>query len=138
MKNLKILLICSCQLALVGCDNDSDLFIISMERYVELLKKGYYFASELPNFTSKDISALLTYRNESQLIKYFPVNMISSNWLAECTLEMYVIWTIESKRARAIDSKYLIGTFPSQNPIVENNDDFEWVDQSEGARATVA
>ena len=93
---------------------------------------------ELPNFTSKDIPVLLTYRNDSKLIKDFPINMISSYWLAECTLGMYVLWTIESIRARAIDSEYLIGTFPSQNPIVENKDDFEWVEQSEDVRAIVA
>ena len=49
-----------------------------------------------------------------------------------------MLWTVESIRARAIDSEYLIGTFPSQNPIVENKNNFEWVEQSEDVRATVA
>ncbi len=31
---------------------------------------------------------------------------------------MYVLWTIESIRAVEIKSKYLIGRFPSQNPIL--------------------
>lgn len=122
MKTLKILLIYLCLISFFGCGDDSDPSNISVERYVELLKKDDYDASELPNFTSKDIPALLTYRNESQLIKDFPVNMISSYWLPDCNLGMYVLWTIESIRARAIDSEYLIGTFPSQNPIVEKRD----------------
>jgi hypothetical protein len=31
---------------------------------------------------------------------------------------MYVLWTIESIRAVEIKSEYLIGRFPSQNPIL--------------------
>ena len=138
MKILKTLIICLILIGFFGCEDDSEPSTISVDRYVELLKQGDYDASELPNFTSKDIPALLAYRNESQLIKDFPVNMISSHWLSECSLGMYVLWTIESIRARAVESDYLIGTFPSQNPIVENKDAFEWIEQSEEVRATVA
>jgi hypothetical protein len=43
--------------------------------------------------------------------------------MSECSLGMYVLWTIESVRAVAIDSEYLIGRFPSQNPIVQQRED---------------
>ncbi len=122
MKTLKTLLACICLISLLGCEDDSDPSTVSVDRYVELLKNGKYDASELPDFSSRDIPALLAYRNETQLIKDFPTNMVSSLWLPDCSLGMYVLWTIESIRARAIDSEYLIGTFPSQNPIVEKRD----------------
>ena len=138
MKNLKILLICLCLISFFGCEDDSAPSNVSVDNYVELLKKGDYNSSELPNFSYEDIPALLAYRNESQLIKDFPVNMISSYWLPECTLGMYVLWTIESIRARAVESENLIGTFPSQNPIVENKNNFEWIEQNNNVRATVA
>ena len=51
---------------------------------------------------------------------------------------MFVLWTIESIRARAINSKYLFRTFPSQNPVVENKVDFEWIEQSDEVHAAVA
>tara|TARA_R110002072_G_scaffold264748_1_gene423570 strand:- start:42368 stop:42781 length:414 start_codon:yes stop_codon:yes gene_type:complete len=105
---------------------------------VELLKQGKYDADQLPEFSSSDIPALLTYRNEIQVIKDFPVNTLSSSLTSECTLGMYVLWTIESIRARAINSKYLFHTYPSQNPVVENKVDFEWIEQSDAVLATVA
>ncbi len=43
--------------------------------------------------------------------------------MPECSLGMYVLWTIESIRAVAIDSEYLIGRFPSQNPIVQQREE---------------
>lgn len=74
---------------------------------------------DLPSFTFKDIPALLKYRNEHQIITGFPINGISSIGMPDCSLGMYILWTIESIRAVAIDSKYLIARFPSQNPIVQ-------------------
>jgi len=52
------------------------------------------------------------------VITNFPKNGISSLMAPECKLGMYVLWTIESIRAVEINSKYLIGRFPSQNPIL--------------------
>jgi hypothetical protein len=52
------------------------------------------------------------------VITNFPHNGISSLWGPDCKLGMYVLWTIESIRAVEINSKYLIGRFPSQNPIL--------------------
>jgi hypothetical protein len=116
---------------------DTDPTNITVERFVELLKQVKYDADQLPEFSSRDIPALLAYRDESQLIKDFPINMISSYMLSECTLGMYILWTIESIRARAVKSD-MIGTFPSQNPVVENKADLEWIDQSDSVRASVA
>jgi hypothetical protein len=77
-----------------------------------------YEAFELPAFKPSDIPALLNYRDETRVISNFPHNGISSLWAPECKLGMYVLWTIESIRAVEIKSEYLIGRFPSQNPIL--------------------
>lgn len=121
MKTLKILIFCISLVSLLGCDIDKtkELKSVDVEKYVEQLKSGEYESFDLPAFTYKDIPALLVYRNETQTITDFPHNGISSLWMPECTLGMYVLWTIESIRAVAIDSEYLIGRFPSQNPIVQ-------------------
>lgn len=111
---------------------------MNVDSYVELLKKGKYDNMELPDFSSKDIPALLAYRNETQLITDFPTNWISSSWTPECSLGMYVLWTIESIRARAIESEFLIGTFPSQNPVVEKKENLGGIQQNDEVRATVA
>ncbi len=135
MKALKILVFCISLMSIIlGCDkNESeDLNNLDVERYIELLKKGEYKSLELPAFTYKEIPALLEYRNETQMIKDFPINGISSLWLPECKLGMYVLWTTESIRAVGIDSEYLIGRFPSQNPIVQKREEpFEMEDGSE-------
>ena len=120
MKTLKILIFCVSLISILGCDKDSEeLKNVDVEKYVEQLKKGEYESFDLPAFSYKDIPALLVYRNETQTITDFPHNGISSLWMPECSLVMYVLWTIESIRAVAIDSEYLIGRFPSQNPIVQ-------------------
>jgi hypothetical protein len=121
-------------MSFLGCDKDEseDLNNVGVDRYVELLKEGKYDSLELPEFTHKDIPALLEYRNETQMIKDFPINEVSSLWLPECKLGMYVLWTIESIRAVAIDSEYLIGRFPSQNPIVQKSEEpFDIEDENE-------
>jgi hypothetical protein len=86
--------------------------------YIRQLIAGQYTPDELPAFTPSDIPALLYYRNETNTITNFPHNPISSLWGPECKLGIYVLWTIESIRAVEINSKYLIGRFPSQNPIL--------------------
>lgn len=120
MKKLKILIFCIALTGILGCEkNESEDFKnLEVDRYVSLLKNGSYSSRELPEFTYKDIPALLEYRDETQMIKNFPKNGISSLAIQECSLGMYVLWTIESIRAVAIESKYLNGRFPSQNPII--------------------
>ncbi len=101
---------------LIGCEKQGDNF--EVETYINLLKTSSYEAFELPAFEPSDIHALLNYRNETMIISNFPRNGISSLWRPECKLGMYVLWTIESIRAVEIQSKYLIGRFPSQNPVL--------------------
>ena len=125
MKTLKILILCVSLFSIVGCDKDEseELKNLDVEKYVEQLKNGEYESFDLPEFTYKDIPALLEYRNENQIITDFPHNGISSLWMPECSLGMYILWTIESIRAVAIDSEFLIGRFPSQNPIVQQREE---------------
>lgn len=138
MKTLTSAALCIILLGFFGCQDESDPPKMSVERYVDLLKAGKYNYAELPEFTSKDISKLITYRNENQMITDFPTNGISSSWTPECSLGMYILWTVESIRARSIESKFLIGTFPSQNPVVEKRENFEGIEQDNVVRATIA
>lgn len=112
---------CILLISFFGCEKNvsDDLTNLAVDNYIDLLKKGKYDSFDLPEFTYKDIPALLNYRNETQIITDFPNNGISSLRMQECSLGMYVLWTIESVRAVAIDSKYLIARFPSQNPVVQ-------------------
>jgi hypothetical protein len=103
-------------LGIIGCEKQVDN--PDVETYINQLKTNSYEAFELPAFMPSDIPALLNYRNETMVISDFPHNGISSLWAPECKLGMYVLWTIESIRAVEIESIYLIGRFPSQNPIL--------------------
>ena len=122
MKTLNYLIILVSLTILISCNkNDTDEYPNpnpNVEKYIELLKSNQYDSLNLPAFTYIDITALLKYRNETQTITNFPHNGISSLYAPECTLGMYVLWTIESIRAVAINSNYLIMRFPSQNPIL--------------------
>ena len=124
MKAFKLLTLMVFLIGLFSCDKSEseDLNNIEVNRYVELLKEGKYDSMDLPSFTYKDIPALLEYRNEHQIITGFPVNWVSSMGMPDCSLGMYILWTIESIRAVAIGSEYLIGRFPSQNPIVQKRE----------------
>ncbi len=102
--------------ALIGCEEQGDN--PEVEAYISQLKSNSYKAYELPAFKPSDIPALLNHRNSTLMITDFPHNGISSLLAPDCRLGMYVLWTIESIRAVEIKSKYLIGRFPSQNPIL--------------------
>jgi hypothetical protein len=105
---------------MISCEkeNPSRSYNADVEKYILLLKMNQYDSINLPAFTFSDIPALLKYRDETQTISNFPHNPISSLWAPDCTLGMYVLWTIESIRAVAINSEYLNLRFPSQNPIL--------------------
>jgi hypothetical protein len=107
-------------LAFSGCQKLSENS--EVEDYIDQLINGQVESYELPAFTSSDIPYLLRYRNETTLITDFPRNPISSFWQNECKLGMYVLWTIESIRAVETNSDYLIGRFPSQNPVLALRD----------------
>ncbi|HUX95082.1 MAG TPA: DUF4943 family protein [Bacteroidales bacterium] len=110
------LIILTALFGLIGCEKQRDN--PEVETYINQLKSNSYEAFELPAFKPSDIPALLNYRNSTMVITNFPHNGISSLWVPDCKLGMYVLWTIESIRAVEIKSKYLIGRFPSQNPIL--------------------
>ena len=129
-KKFTTLLITLSIINLFGCDKNDiqevDKNNPNVESYIQMLKEGTYESSELPRFSSSDIPALLEFRNETLKIENFARNGISSYWQTDCSLGMYVLWTIESIRAVAIGSESLVGRFPSQNPIVKiKNQDFE-------------
>tara|TARA_R110002020_G_scaffold235416_1_gene447581 strand:- start:1310 stop:1822 length:513 start_codon:yes stop_codon:yes gene_type:complete len=125
-------------LIFIGCEDKSEPTKMDVERYVNLLKAGDYDHWELPKFNSTDIPKLLSYRNETVLISDYPINWISSAWFPECSLGMYILWTVESIRARSIGSELLIGTFPSQNPFVENRVNLEYFEQTTELQQEVA
>ena len=104
----------------ISCEKEKEN--IDVETYISLLKSNQYSENELPDFGPDDIPALLIHRNDTMIITDFPHNMISSLMFPECKLGMYVLWTIESIRAVSTDSKYLVGRFPSQNPILALRD----------------
>ena len=118
----------------MSCDKKTDITSgnLTVERYIALLKTNQYDSLNLPAFTNLDIPALLTYRNETQIIHNFPRNGISSLYSQDCTLGMYVLWTIESIRAVAIQSDRLIMRFPSQNSILalRNSTEMKLVDDN--------
>jgi hypothetical protein len=103
-----------------GCEKQTDR--PEVDAYINKLKSGTYDAYELPAFSLSDISALLKYRNETTIITDFPRNPISSFMQKECKLGMVVLWTIESVRSVESGSEYLIGRFPSQNPVLALRD----------------
>lgn len=124
MKKITILILIAvlltasrCKKAEIGKTSNTEV-----EKYIELLRTNEYKAFELPVFTPEDIPALLEYRKEKQLLTCFPINGLSSYGQSECRLGMYVLWTIESIRAVAIESELLMNRFPSLNPIVQKRD----------------
>ena len=138
MKTVKLAVILVSLIISTSChkDNDEEIKNVNVNQYIELLKSDKYDSINLPAFTSLDIPALLTYRNETQKITNFPRNGISSYYQRNCTLGLYVLWTIESIRAVSINSKYLIGRFPSQNPLLEKSDASElFLDTNESRKA---
>ena len=116
MKSPVRLIILALVFGLTGCEKQ--IYNPAVDTFINQLKSNSYEAFELPAFQPSDIPALLNYRNENMVITNFPHNGISSLWAPECKLGMYVLWTIESIRAVEVKSKYLIGRFPSQNPIL--------------------
>ncbi len=122
MKTLKTFILLIAFVGLISCDDNKEISNVTVDKYVELLKVNQYDSINLPAFTYNDIPTLLKYRNDTQVITNFPHNGISSLYAPNCTLGMYVLWTIKSIRAVSINSKYLIMRFPSQNPILALRD----------------
>jgi hypothetical protein len=140
LKTVKLIIILVTSITLLSChkNNDGETENITVDQYIGLLKSGKYDSLNLPALTYHDIPALLAYRNETQVITNFPRNGISSFYQRECKLGMYVLWTIESIRAVAIKSKFLIGRFPSQNPILQNKEDGSFLSYSSEAHGVAS
>lgn len=137
---MKLIFICLTILAVLtsSCDNDPITKSETVENYIQLLKSNQYQSDNLPLFTYQDIPFLLEYRNDTHIITDYPRNMISSYYQPECTLGMYVLWTVESIRAVSINSDLLIERFPSQNPILALRNSNELVLVSDNTSHSIA
>lgn len=91
-----------------------------VKSYVQQLTAGSYSERSLPDFGKEHIAALLSYRNSTQAIRNFPTSGIASFYLQECTLGTYVLWTIESIRAKENNNKFMVMGFPSQLPLLRD------------------
>jgi hypothetical protein len=138
MRGTRLTFILLFLLVIAGCKDASESPNMSVERYIELLKEGKYDYWQLPDFSPKDIPKLLTYRNENQTIVGFPMNTLSSSLTPECPLGIYVLWTIESIRAKSIGSPLLYNSFPSQNPVIEKREDRSYIEQNHQIQTEVA
>jgi len=96
--------------------------VMSVARYVELLKSNQYKAMELPAFNHAQIGELIQYVGEEEIIKSAPANPISSMNVSEIRLGIYVAWTIESIRKVAIENVEPFGRFPSLVPGLRMKD----------------
>ncbi len=108
-----------------------------VKNYIQQLTAGSYSERSLPDFGKEHITALLSYRNSTQAIRNFPTSGIASFYLQECTLGTYVLWTIESIRAKENNSKFMVMGFPSQLPLLRdrNQDNFSPVTGIEAQNA---
>lgn len=129
MKRLVLFVFLS--LCLIGCDvlGDAEDLVDSsggqyttgnekVDGFVKQLVAETYSELTLPAFTYKDIPALLAYRNSTVLIHRFPTNPVSSFFMQECLLGIYMLWNVEAVRLERISSDKLFMGFPSQNPIL--------------------
>jgi hypothetical protein len=123
---------------MVGCQKESlpSDTNLTVKEYIEQLRSSTYDADTLPAFTYLDIPELLKYRDEIQIIHSFPENLLSSYLQPECRLGMYVLWTIESIRAVSVNSRFMLGRFPSLNPVLTYRvqEEFNIVDTDESHR----
>ena len=105
-------------LLFASCSKSTVLPNADVDEFIWLLKKNQYTQRQLPEFVSGDIPALLEYRHDRTRISVFPVNPISSFYLEEVSVGVYVLWTIESIRQVHNRNDELILGFPSLNPIL--------------------
>lgn len=129
MHQMKNLMICSitCFLFVFCGKQNNDLS--KVEAFIETLKENKTERIEAPDFNDGDISELLNFRNDQLKISNFPRNPLSSFYMEEVTIGMYVLWIVESIRMEAIDDPdfYL---FASLNPRIARESTVELVDQS--------
>ena len=131
MKTLKFLLLIVSVIGWFSCDkNESEGFSnLNVESYIEVLKANQYDSSKLPEFSSKEIPALLKYINDNSVVNTFPYDMVSSYapQNPDYRLGILVLWTIEAIRVAACNEKHIFG-FPSQHPFVQTKSEpVEWI-----------
>ncbi|MGK7397376.1 MAG: DUF4943 family protein [Candidatus Cyclobacteriaceae bacterium M3_2C_046] len=120
-----------------ACQEESDNDIkTEVDQYIGQLKAGNYTDSRLPEFDIAAIPYLLSYRYDETLITNFPYNPISSFYVVDVKLGIYVLWTIEFIRLQAINSDRLVMRFPSLNPVLglKNPKVPEMIDQEKAFR----
>ncbi len=125
MKNL-LICITAC-LLIVGCSKQRNE-LSKVELFIETLKEDETEGLEIPDFNLDDISELLDYRNEHLNISNFTRSPLSSFYMEEVEVGMYVLWIIESLRMEAIDDPVFY-LFASLNPRIVRLSKGELVDQ---------
>lgn len=110
--------------------NKNSIELSKVDTFINILKEDRNERLEASNLNIEDISDLLEYRNDQQVISNFPRNPLSSFALEEVTIGIYTLWNIESIRIREIDSldHYL---FASLNPRIIRTSTGELVNQNE-------
>lgn len=115
-------------LLLVSCKKqNTDLS--KVETFIEMLKANKSDRFEPNDFISDDISELLNYINEQERISNFPRNPLSSFYVEEVPLGLYVLWTIESIRLDEIDDPEFF-LFASLNPRIARSNTAAEIDQN--------
>lgn len=113
---MKYLFICIALLLSVCC-NQQSLEFSEVKTFIETLKEDQKGMTDVPSFKVDHISELLKFRNKEMKILNFPRNPLSSFYMEEVTLGMYVLWIIESIRMEAIsDPNFYL--FASLNPRI--------------------
>jgi hypothetical protein len=97
----------------------------SVSRYIEELSMGTYDRIKLPAFTVSQISELLYYRDDTRIIRNFPSNPLSSYYLSECRLGIYILWTIEYIREKENGNIDAIVPWPSLSPVLTPDKDVD-------------
>ena len=125
MRNL-LICISACLLFTFCGQQKSELS--KVESFIETLKENNNERIEAPDFNEENISELLEYRNDSSIISNFPRNPLSSFYMEEVSIGMYILWTVETIRLKANNDPdfYL---FASLNPRVMRLSSGELVDQ---------
>jgi len=124
------LLICTTACFLLICCSKQNNKLSEVETFIETLTENKTERIEAPTFNEDHISELLTYRNDQSKSSNFPRNPLSSFYMEEVTVGMYVLWTIESIRMEATNDPdfYL---FASLTPRIVRVNSGDLVDQED-------
>ncbi len=111
------ILICIAMCFLVVSCNKQGSELSNVGTFIEILKENKIEKIEAPIFSKNDISELLNHRSDDLNISNFPRNPLSSFYMEEVAIGMYILWTIESIRMETInDPNFYL--FASLNPRI--------------------